>query len=749
MIKRYSKLSLLLLLLFLFFACKQEKDSHPTLKLWYDKPASEWMTSALPIGNGELGGMFFGGVPCEHIQFNEKTLWTGSPSKRGSYQNFGDLFINFSGHKSAINYHRELDLAKAIGSVSYECDNIHYLREYFASHPDSVIVMRFSSDKKKKVSLDITLKDAHTGTIDFSTNRIIMTGKLDLLTYEAQVLIQNEGGRLEWDGIKAIVENADAVTLLLTGSTNYDITSSNYIGKTEKQLHHVLTDRVVSASEKTYSELKKAHLDDYQSLFNRVVFDLKTQIPIKPTDKLIRENKDNIYLDMLYFQYGRYLMISSSRGRDLPSNLQGIWNNNNTPPWESDIHTNINVQMNYWPAESTNLSECHLPFINYVKIEALKENGSFQKVAMKENNRGWALHTQCNIFGYTDWYINRPANAWYCIHLWQHYIYTNDINYLKSTAFPVMKNACEYWFDRLKEGSDGRLIAPDEWSPEQGSWEDGVAYAQQLIGELFNNTLKAAELVNANTEFILELSNKLSRLDNGLKIGEWGQIKEWKFDKSNLDIYGNNHRHLSQLMALYPGTQISYLKDSILADAAQKTLESRGDEGMGWSRAWKIACWARLFDGNHAYKLLKQALNITDKQNLSMDVADGGVYENLLDAHPPFQIDGNFGATADITEMLLQSHLGEIHLLPALPNIWGQGEIKGLKASGNFLVDIKWANNQLIKAEITSLSGKLCVVRTAQPMSVKGKHVIKQDGKYYLNTFPTKKGGKYKLYVKQ
>jgi alpha-L-fucosidase 2 len=721
------------------------------MKLWYDTPATEWMTSALPIGNGELGAMFFGGVEKERIQFNEKTLWSGNTTIRGTYRNFGDLYLEFPEHVSYSCYRRELNIDEATGIVTYKTDDILYTREYFASRPDEVIVMRIRTpDKRQTLNFFVDLADANEGTATVSENEMMIRGKLDLLSYEAQVRIINKGGLLTRENGRIIVKDAYEVILLLTAGTNYNISSAGYIGETAGQLHDRLSARIAKAAIKSYDELKNNHLDDYSSKYCRVKLDLGVEIPDMTTDRLVRSNRENLYLDMLYFQYGRYLMLSSSRGMNLPNNLQGIWNDSNIPPWESDIHTNINIQMNYWPAENTNLSECHLPFLNYIATEALRENGSFRQVAEKENLRGWAVHTQSTIFAHTDWNINRPANAWYCLHLWQHYAYTNDVAFLRETAFPVLKSACEYWFDRLKEDDNGRLIAPDEWSPEQGPWEDGTAYAQQLIRELFEHTLASAEITKAEASFVAELKEKLGKLDEGLEIGAWGQIKEWKQDAAHLDTMGNRHRHLSQLIALYPGNRISYILDKSYADAARKTLESRGDDGTGWSRAWKIACWARLFDGNRAYKLLKQALNYTEMTALSMDSRYGGVYANLLDAHPPFQIDGNFGATAGIAEMLVQSNLGFICLLPALPSAWPAGSFEGLKTVGNFTVDLNWADGAPANGSILSGSGNVCKIYdpTGQIKKVTDHagnpvHFEKTDNGIIV--FPTVKGREYWL----
>lgn len=691
------------------------------LKLWYDEPAVEWMTSALPVGNGDMGAMFFGGVAHEQLQFNEKTLWSGSTEKRGAYRNFGNIYMDFQTPDTCSGYRRELSLDEGVGRVSYTIGGTRYVREYFASHADCVVVMRLSTPGSRgRLNLALRMVDGEGRQAVTGGNMFVVSGRLDLLQYEAQAVVKAEGGMVRTEDGRLVVSGADAVTVVLAAATDFDLSSPTYTSGDARGVHSRVSARVERASALAYKKLRARHVEDYSRLFGRVDLELTDDVPQMTTDELLRNHKYNNYLDMLCFQYGRYLMISSSRGGAVPSNLQGLWNNVNNPPWECDYHSNINIQMNYWPAEVTNLAECHMPFINYVSTEAMKQDGSWQRVARKDGCRGWAVHTQNNLFGYTDWLINRPANAWYCTHLWQHYAYGLDRVYLRSVAWPVMKETCLYWFDRLKM-QDGRLIAPDEWSPEHGPWENGTAYAQQLIHELFANTLEAAEVLGENDSFVAQLREKYALLDNGLHIGGQGQLREWmKTD----DTPDDRHRHLSHLMALYPCSGISTLTDRSLAEAARVSLNWRGDGATGWSRAWKVACWARLNDGERAYSLLKKAQNITDVTVVSMDDNAGGMYGNLFCAHPSFQIDGNFGTAAAIAEMLLQNTVKGVWLLPALPEAWNDGSFEGLRAHGGFTFGAEWDDGRLTEASVKSEAGGIC------RLYLPGVKVRKVTGKY-------------------
>ncbi|MBW7459843.1 glycoside hydrolase N-terminal domain-containing protein, partial [Paenibacillus sepulcri] len=400
------------------------------------------------VGNGMLGAMIFGGMQREHIQFNHKTLWTGSAESLGNYQSFGDIYLAFPYAEEAAEYRRELDLAQAVSRVSYRIGAARFKREYFSSSPDDVIVARFTSSEANKISFVFKLVDSRDGIIAYSGNRASLTGKLTVLSYEAQFLIQSEGGSITSDENGIIVSNANAVTILAAAGTDYDPHSPSYTGT---GLSTALTEKINEAASKSYELLLERHRDDYQALFGRVQLSLNEQKPEIPTDELLAgysAGKLNPALEVLYYQYGRYLLISSSRGLPLPANLQGIWNNSNTPPWQSDIHTNINVQMNYWPSESANLSEMDKPYLDFIYNQAIVQP-VWRSTAQSMGARGWTVYTQMNIFGYSDWRLNNPANAWMCMQLWEHYRYTLDRDYLARTAYPVMKSACEFWLDRL------------------------------------------------------------------------------------------------------------------------------------------------------------------------------------------------------------------------------------------------------------------------------------------------------------
>lgn len=726
------------------------------LTLWYTTPADEasssnqssnqssnpWMDYYLPIGNGQFGAMLSGGVATDEIQFNEKTLWTGTigqksesekSNKYGSYQNFGSLKVA-TGHSSQSNYIRTLDLTTATGTVSYTTGGVEYTRQYIASNPAQVIAVRYAASQGGKLNLTVSLTPGVSGTMTYSNGEGYFSGKLDVVSYNSRFKVVNTGGSLSSKSNGITVSGADEVVIYLAGITDFDNTKSTYVsGATAEDLANTVSSRLNEAAQKGWASVYSEHVADYQALFDRMSLNFANAASqSKTTDALIDSHSsesDNLLLQQLYFAYGRYLAIASSRGVALPSNLQGIWNNSSTPAWNSDIHANINVQMNYWPVEVTNLSELHDPFLNWtINMSNSKEWKSYAQHACSgskvTSSNGWTLFTENSIFGGTGWWKhqNKVGNAWLCTHLWQHYLYTQDADFLRK-AFPTMKSACQYWMDILKL-VDGKYLCPSEYSPEHGpANEDGVAYAQQLVAELFANTLDACKVLG---ETIDGLQAKYDKLDKGLNTEtytaagykkspshgyqNWKSglngiskntvlLREWK----NSSYYAGeiSHRHLSPLMCLYPFDQI---KDEDIRTAAQNLLTFRGNDSRGWSMGWKINLWARLKNAGKAATIIDNALQPCN--TFTANGTTGGVYHNLLDAHPYFQIDGNFGFTAGVAEMLFQSHAGYLDVLPVLPDTWKKGgTVKGVKGRGNFTVDFQWNSNGKV-TEITILNVK-------------------------------------------
>ncbi|MEO3814384.1 glycoside hydrolase family 95 protein [Sphaerisporangium sp. B11E5] len=724
------------------------------LTLWYDRPADApdehgaWERWALPIGNGGLGAMVFGRLGEERLALNESTLWTGGPGSAetggayrggdwpaprpdalaearrriaedgrlepqeavrllgnpgtqdghvpgfGTYQPLGDLLLSVDVPGEVSGYRRALDLSTAIATVEYTADGVRFTREHFASNPAGVVVVRLAADRPGRVG--VTVRTSRSGTA--RNGRLTFRGALDDngLVYEGQVqVLAVRGRRADLDGAVE-VRGADAVTLVLSAGTDYGPAYPAYRGADP---HDRVTELVGRASASGYEDLRAEHVADHRRLFGRVRLDLGgAGVPPLPTDRAVAAygagGPGDRALEELLFAYGRYLLLAASRADSpLPANLQGIWNDSATPPWGCDWHTNVNVQMNYWPAEVTALPECAEPLVRFV--EALRPPGR-RTAATMFGASGWVVHQNTNPFGFTgvhDWPTSfwfPEAAAWLAQHVYEHYLFGGDEAFLRDRAHPLLRETADFWLDTLTE-RDGCLVVSPSHSPEHGPFTAGAAASQQIVWDLLANTVEAAELLGLDPGY--RTLRALGALDEGLRVGASGQLQEWHDD---LDDPRDTHRHVSHLFALHPGRRIRPF--TRLGEAARVTLEQRGDDGPGWSRAWKVNLWARLLDGDRAHRLLAGQLRES-------------TLPNLWSTHPPFQIDGNLGATAGIAEMLLQSHCGVVDVLPALPAAWPHGSFDGLRARGGHTVGATWRDGALTEARITPGRGAEIRVR--------------------------------------
>jgi alpha-L-fucosidase 2 len=715
--------------------------------LWSDTPVSVgaedagaprraaglWERSVYPLGNGRLGCTVFGEPRKDRIQFNEDSLWVGNEDCTGGYQPFGDVYVEMP-HEAYSDYRRELDIGRAVQTITYKSGGVGYKREYFASHPAQVLVFRFSADRKAALSGKVSLGNEQEIPVVAANETLVMKGDTSKfwwwqvhlkepqrllasreyasdknidLHFEAQLRVLREGGTVKTVDNAVVFENCDSVTLLLAADTNY--LNRRDKGWRGEHPHARVTGQIVAAAKRSYADLLAEHVADYRSLYGRLSIDLgdtpaavkelPTAERVKAYGEQFKKNGATVDRDLeaLLYQYARYLMISCSRPGEgaLPANLQGLWLISKRPAWRCDYHTDVNVQMNYWFVDQANLSECFVPLAEW--IDSIREVRKEETRKVLKVNRGWLMRSENGVFGGSTWHFQKGDSAWLCQNLWDHYAFTRDKEYLKRYAYPVMKEISEFWVDHLKALPDGTLVAPDGRSPEHGPTKaDGVSYDQQLCWDLFTNVIEASEALGVDADYCKELLAKREKLLRP-KIGKWGQLQEWMED---IDDPKNTHRHINHMIAVYPGRQIHPTTTPKLAEAAKVGLIARGVSGPGWSTVWKCAVFARLWDAERAYAMLANLIA-------------GKIHGNLWAVHPPFQIDANFGYAAGVNEMLLQSHMGYIHLLPALPKAWPTGSVRGMRVRGGYEVDMEWKDGALTQAVVRGISNgpAQCVVR--------------------------------------